>query len=122
MVAAMHTNWSAAAHAHIAKVIATLPPEASLEDKRLAPRRSAQNFHCGTSWGKKIWGRECKKYMGMIGHPLAKARTDPRLAALREAGEISFPFAPIEAGTGETGTGSIAEGDESGISVKTRIA
>lgn len=90
-------RWAPAARAVIARVHAQLPENATLKERRKALRAVGGSFHGGTCWGRKVWGRECRKYL-LIWHPteLAKPITDTRLFAA----DICFPFReqPVQMG------------------------
>ena len=92
----MHSHWGNAARADIAKVVAGLPDDASLDDIRKALRAHSGAFHCGTSWGKKVWPRECRKYLELRGQQKRRPEDarQPRLLAALERGDITFPFRP----------------------------
>ena len=93
----MYSDWGKAARADISDIIEQLPKDASLDMRRRALRRGASDFHCGTSWGKKVWSRECRKYLEQHGlDPLPGRKVEdtrqPRLKAALDRGDITFPF------------------------------
>lgn len=73
--------WIAAAHA-------ILPAEATLKQRRAALRQRAYYAHGGTSWGKKMWGQECRRYLEQHGQKPRQLRDQLTLAP-----DIIFPFA-----------------------------
>jgi hypothetical protein len=85
----------------IEDTMSKLPADATLGDRRKALKRRASEFHLGTSWGKKVWSRECRKYLereqGLP--PLSEAGPNPprsqvgrKLLAGQLSGDIIFPF------------------------------
>lgn len=81
--------WQTDAPRWIARVHASLPPEATVEDLRKALRSEASAFHCGTSWGQKVWSKHCRAYMAKLagnGH----YRSDGRDTVWPT--DIHFPF------------------------------
>ena len=83
----MYANWGEEARYRIDKILAALPPDATLEDKRKALRAASGDFHGGTSWGKKVWPRECRKYLQRLGLPPLKIESHPRFSD-----DIIFPY------------------------------
>ena len=81
------SRWADAARSLIAKVHAGLPDDASLQDRRRALRAVGPGFHGGTYWGRKVWGREVRKYLQRHG----LAPPSPRDLQLPD--DIAFPFA-----------------------------
>lgn len=82
-------NWQRMATDRIALINATLAADATLADRRKALREVAWQFHGGTSWGKKVWGKHCRAYLERHGQK-------PRLpvqdaASPMFADDISFP-------------------------------
>lgn len=95
----MYSDWSAQAQMKIAAVIKDLPDDATLEDMRKALRAASGSFHHGTSWGKKVWPRECRKYLAMVARAPAKpalgfghGKQHDEMQAKIAAGDIVFPF------------------------------
>lgn len=92
----MYSDWGKAARREIAARMAELPEGASLDDRRKALRKDATLYHGGTSWGRKVWSRECRKYLELHGLPPRKpadASPQSKLHAKLQAGDITFPFA-----------------------------
>lgn len=96
----MHSNWMSAARSTIADIDKTLPPDADLATRKRALRAAAGGFHCGTSWGRRIWSRAAREYLERHGLaprvPLdlvnVPSRQGARLRAGLESGDIEFPF------------------------------
>jgi hypothetical protein len=91
----MYADWGKEARAEIAERVALLPEGVSLEERRKALRKDASLFHGGTSWGKKVWSRECRKYLEQHGLPprtVADASPQSKLYARAQSGDITFPF------------------------------
>jgi hypothetical protein len=97
----VYSDWGKVARADIHKIMAAMPEDATLGDRRKALKRHASEFHGGTSWGKKVWPRECRKYLerhhGL--EPLSDAGRNPprttqgrKLAAGIRQHDIIFPF------------------------------
>lgn len=84
----MRGDWQAAAKAFIADIDASLPPDATLPQRRSALRKRAGEFHMGTSWGKKVWSKHCRIYLERHGQLPRRLRDQPTLPA-----DIIFPFA-----------------------------
>ena len=83
-------DWQNHARALIAEVHASLPADASFDDRRRALRKRASDCHLGTSWGKKVWQKHCRRYLHAYD-------TQPRdLTSLEKAiagrDDIIFPF------------------------------
>lgn len=81
------SRWAEAARHLIGKVHSGLPEDASLKDRRRALRAVGPGFHGGTYWGRKVWGREVRKYLERHGLP----PRSPRSLVLPE--DIAFPWA-----------------------------
>jgi hypothetical protein len=91
----MYHDWGRAARAEIAERMAELPEDAALEDRQKALRKDASLFHGDTSWGKKVWSRECRKYLEQHGLPprtVADVSPQSKLFASVQRGDITFPF------------------------------
>lgn len=86
----MRADWQAAAKAIIAEIHETLPPDATVVQRRSALRKAAAGFHIGTSHGKKTWSKHARVYLEKHGQL-------PRTRNLRDqpglADDIIFPFA-----------------------------
>lgn len=79
--------WSDDAWLVINRVDKELPADATLKERKAALKEVAWHYHGGTSWGRKIWGRECRKYYERHGQ-------EPRnpVPLLKFADDIAFPF------------------------------
>lgn len=84
-------SWAERAQAALDRISASLPAEATYEDHRKAFRSQGPMFHRGTSWGQKIWPRECRRWLlshfrqGPPGSASGYERIPPR-------DDIIFPF------------------------------
>lgn len=81
----------------IAKLVADLPPEADWKERKKLLWGKGWEAHRGTSWGRKMWGREVRKHLAAYGGPgSAGSPPDPdvlaRLESLEQSGEIYLPF------------------------------
>ena len=83
-------DWQRMATERIAKIDATLAADCTLADRRKALREDAWQFHGGTSWGKKVWGKYCRAYLERHGQPPRRPVQD--VASPMFASDISFPF------------------------------
>ncbi len=93
----MRADWGGDARWFIADATKDLPETATVKERRAALREVGGTFHMGTSWGKKVWSRECRKYLERHGlEPLPSRKVEetkqPRLLAALERGDIVFPF------------------------------
>lgn len=91
----MRADWTHDARAYIARATDELPADATLKERRAALRAVAWQFHGNTSWGKKVWSKECRRYLERHGLPQrtpADASPQSKLYKLEQAGEITFPF------------------------------
>lgn len=91
----MYRDWGAQARSDIALIDKELGPDATLADRKRALRAFAYTFHGGTSWGKKVWSRECRKYLERHGLPprtVADASPQSKLFQKAASGDIIFPF------------------------------
>lgn len=79
--------WRDSAREQIARLVADLPEDATLAMRRNALWGKGYHAHLGTSWGRKMWGREVRAYL---------ARHDPEHRAIPAgfvfAADIYFPF------------------------------
>ena len=99
----MRGNWAAAADAMIGVLHESLGERATLEERRAMLRAHASEFHCGTSWGKKVWSRRARAYLERYGLPtieraVPKKSEWPQKRAVfvahqkLAAPDITFPF------------------------------
>lgn len=84
----MYSHWPTAAKGAIERAVADLSEDASLKERKSALRRAANDFHGGTSWGKKVWSRECRKYLERHGLPPRTPADRPELFGP----DICFPY------------------------------
>lgn len=91
----MYSDWTKAARHHIDEATKNLPVSAGLRERRAALRAAAGGFHCGTFWGKKVWSRECRRYLELHGLPprtVESISLQSRLHDRLKSGDITFPF------------------------------
>lgn len=89
----MYSDWSAAAQAFISKIAEDFSPDTSEATVRKALRSHAQEFHGGTSWGRKVWPRECRKYLAArFGQDAAVKQARVEDSPLFNPADIAFPF------------------------------
>lgn len=108
----MYADWKAAALEDLAKIDAELGPDAPLRERRLAVKRHAREFHGGTSWGKKVWSREGRKYLERYGlEPITSTGPNPpkstqgrKLFDRLNQGDIIFPFRGGDSNGNDTDT------------------
>ncbi|MGB3806602.1 MAG: hypothetical protein WA936_05330 [Erythrobacter sp.] len=80
--------WRDRARRRIAELVAELPEDASLADRRKALWGKGFEAHGGTSSGRKMWGREVREYLARHGDSLSQARAPE----FEWPEDISFPF------------------------------
>jgi hypothetical protein len=94
----VRANWGNDARGFIADATKDLPETATIKERRAALRTVGWQFHMGTSWGKKVWSRECRKYLERHGlNPLpqrtvADISPQSKLFQRTQRGDIIFPF------------------------------
>jgi hypothetical protein len=104
----MRGAWAEAADALIYRLHEDLGERATLDDRKAMLRAHASEFHCNTSWGKKVWSRRARTYLERYGlPPIERATPKPSpwperraLQAAREkmaAPDIIFPFRSVPA-------------------------
>lgn len=67
--------WRERARRVIAKLTADLPADATVAERRKALWGKGWEAHQGTSWGRRMWGQEVRKYLGRHGDATAKTTT-----------------------------------------------
>jgi hypothetical protein len=82
--------WRSAARRLIHEVDASLPKDATINDRRAALRKVAGGFHAGCSWPSQVWQHECRKYLASYGTGVEPPPA--KLLSAMEAGDIIFPF------------------------------
>ena len=80
------SEWRNRARARIAELVKDLPEDASLKERRKALWGKGYPAHQGTSWGRKMWGKEVRAYLGRFGE------TDRHGPLFEFPSDISFPF------------------------------
>lgn len=81
--------WRSRCRALIAQLTADLPVDATLAQRRKALWGKGGPAHGCTSWGRKMWGREVRAYLGRHGDPLGAV--DPA-RSFRFPEHVHFPF------------------------------
>lgn len=81
--------WRERAQHLIAKLTADLPETASLTVRRKALWGNGWPAHQGTSWGRRMWGQEVRKYLARHGDQHAQR---PRKDEFQFPDHIHFPF------------------------------
>lgn len=59
--------WRARCRELIAKLTAELPADATLAERKKALWGKGYPAHEGTTWGRKMWGREVRAYLARHG-------------------------------------------------------
>lgn len=80
--------WRARCRERIAELVKSLPEDATLEQRRKALWGKGWEAHQGTSWGRKMWGKEVRAYLGRHGDATA-AQTRRNL---QFPAHVHFPF------------------------------
>lgn len=88
----MYSDWTAAALHFIAKLEEGFAPDITLADRKKTLRAEAWRFHQGTSWGKKVWSRESRKYLERHGLPPKTVNPRSNDAQKIFAPDIMFPW------------------------------
>lgn len=86
-------SWRTDACAYIAKLDAEIPAGVPLKQRAAYMRARAWQYHGGTSWGKKIWGEELRKYLER--HGQKRRVTLPIESSPLFADDIIFPFRDV---------------------------
>lgn len=75
--------WRDRARSRIAELVKDLPEDATLKERRKALWGKGWPAHGGTSWGRKMWGKEVRAYLARHG------ASDP---TFEWPADIAFPF------------------------------
>jgi hypothetical protein len=67
-----------------------IPADATLKDTRRIFREKGHNFHGGTCWGRKAWGKATREFQRSRG--LIPQLPPPSTPAHLFAADIIFPF------------------------------
>lgn len=81
--------WRERAQRVIAGLTADLPETATLAERRKALWGKGWEAHQGTVWGRKMWGREVRKYLARHGDAHSQMM---RPGEFRFPDHIHFPF------------------------------
>lgn len=82
-------DWQNDAPKMIAAIHTKLPDGSTPDDLRKALRKEAWHFHCGTSWGKRVWSKHCRRYLAQLTGNGAQ-RNDGK--TFQWPDDIAFPF------------------------------
>ena len=80
--------WRDRAREHIARLTKDLPADATLADRKKALWGKGYPAHGGTSWGRKMWGKEVRLYLARHGEQTVAI--SPRHTGFPD--HIHFPF------------------------------
>lgn len=64
--------WRNRARRLIAELTRDLPATATLAERRKALWGKGYDAHGGTSWGRRMWGSEVRKYLAAHGDPTGR--------------------------------------------------
>ena len=78
--------WRKRAQNLIAHLTRDLPVDATVIDRRKALRGKGYGAHLNTSWGRKMWGKEVRKYLARHGD------TSTQALFFRWPDNVHFPF------------------------------
>lgn len=84
------SRWRERARARIAELVKDLPVDATVNDRKRALWGKGWPAHGGTSWGRKMWGKEVRAYLARFGD--AKSIPSGSLIELEQSPDIHFPF------------------------------
>lgn len=93
-------TWLDSANRLIAEIDKSLPADADIKARKAALRENAWRLHGGTSWGRKVWSRATRAYLGRFITSDAKVpekHLSPLERMMRRSG-VPLP----RTGTGET--------------------
>lgn len=74
--------WRARAQDLILSLVAELPDDATLADRKKALWGKGYNAHGNTSWGRKMWGAEVRKHLAVYGMPIKKVTSITRYSPI----------------------------------------
>lgn len=81
--------WRAAARKRIAELVADLPADATIEQRRKALWGKGWEAHQGTVWGRKMWGQEVRAYLARHGAAFGPSKAE---RAFVFPDHVHFPF------------------------------
>lgn len=79
--------WRERARRRIAELVAELPKDANIAQRRRALWGKGWPAHKGTSWGRKMWGKEVRLHLAK--HGAEPKSVDPKF---EWPSDIAFPF------------------------------
>ena len=80
--------WRERARWRIAELTRDLPADATLAERRKALWGKGYLAHQGTNWGRRMWGKEVRKYLASHGDSYARGTTQQ----VKWPADIHFPF------------------------------
>jgi hypothetical protein len=81
--------WRNLARMRIAELVADLPADASVEQRRKALWGKGYPAHQGTVWGRKMWGQEVRAYLARHGATFGPSKAD---RSFLFPDHVHFPF------------------------------
>ena len=81
--------WRDRCRARIAELVKDLPDDATLQQRRKALWGKGWAAHQGTRWGRRMWGKEVRAYLGRHGDSTAQLTRHP---GFQWPEDICFPF------------------------------
>lgn len=81
--------WRDAARTRITELVADLPADATLEQRRKALWGKGYPAHQGTVWGRKMWGQEVRAYLARHGATFGPSKAQ---RAFQFPDHVHFPF------------------------------
>lgn len=61
------SEWRKRAFELLAQIDAQLPFDAPIKQRKELLKINASGFHHGTSWGRRVWGQACRRYLAAYG-------------------------------------------------------
>jgi hypothetical protein len=81
--------WRARAQRRIAELTASLPADATIEQRRKALWGKGWEAHQGTVWGRKMWGQEVRAYLARHGATFGPSKAAQQF---KFPEHVHFPF------------------------------
>jgi len=82
------SSWRDRAQRRIAELTRDLPDSATVAERRKALWGKGYPAHQGTVWGRRMWGDECRKYLGRHGD----TRNQAAAPLFAWPDDIAFPW------------------------------
>lgn len=80
--------WRERARRRIDELVRGLPETATIAERRKTLWGKGEPAHQGTSWGRKMWGKEVRAYLARHGDGLAHANKP----GFQWPDDIAFPY------------------------------